>query len=197
MLFRNTLTQHTSGQGGPVTLELYRTLPQPVPPQNSFSLDIQQRITGLLDASVVTADHESWPLHSSCASQSLPSGPWDPFPLPPRARPRESRPTSAARGLQRQETETSTGRHRPGLLGRPSSSISTLARLASHREARHLCRLVLQYAAYYHDDRSHLGLEKDTPHGRPIQQPGDSRSKVVALPRLGGLHHRYVWRSAA
>ncbi len=63
--------------------------------------------------------------------------------------------------------------------------------------SRHLCRLVLQYAAYYHDDRSHLGLEKDTPHGRPIQRPDDSRSKVVALPRLGGLHHRYVWRSAA
>ena len=63
--------------------------------------------------------------------------------------------------------------------------------------SQHLCRLVLQYAAYYHDDRSHLGLEKDTPHGRPIQRPADSTSKVVAFPRLGGLHHRYAWRSAA
>ncbi len=63
--------------------------------------------------------------------------------------------------------------------------------------SRHLSRLVLQYAAYYHDDRSHLGLEKDTPHGRPIQRPADSTSKVVAFPRLGGLHHLYAWRYAA
>ena len=63
--------------------------------------------------------------------------------------------------------------------------------------SRHLCRLALQYAAYYHDNRSYLGLEKDTPRRRPIRRPADSTSKVVALPRLGGLHHRYAWRSAA
>ncbi len=44
---------------------------------------------------------------------------------------------------------------------------------------RHLVRLVRGYVAYYHQDRTHLGLDKDTPA------------------RIGGLHHRYEWRDAA
>ncbi len=32
---------------------------------------------------------------------------------------------------------------------------------------RHLIRLVHAYVAYHHDDRTHLGLHKDTPTGRP------------------------------
>jgi integrase-like protein len=56
---------------------------------------------------------------------------------------------------------------------------------------RHLRRLLRDYVAYYHEDRTHLGLEKQTPAKRA---PGEHRSPpgaVVALPRLGGLHHRY------
>jgi transposase InsO family protein len=63
--------------------------------------------------------------------------------------------------------------------------------------SRHLCRLVLAFAAYYHEDRTHLGLDKDTPHRRPIERHENSANRVVAFPRLGGLHHRYTWRSAA
>ena len=63
--------------------------------------------------------------------------------------------------------------------------------------SRHLCRLVLEFAAYYHEDRSHLGLDKDTPHRRPIERSAGATNRVVAFPRLGGLHHRYAWRSAA
>jgi hypothetical protein len=55
---------------------------------------------------------------------------------------------------------------------------------------RHLRRLLGQYVAYYHDDRTHLGLVKQTPAKRQTQQRGQSIA-VVALPRLGGLHHRY------
>lgn len=63
--------------------------------------------------------------------------------------------------------------------------------------ARHLVRLVREYADYYHDDRCHLGLDKDTPAGRSVTpRPSDS-AQVVALPRVGGLHHRYEWREAA
>ncbi|MGO9165555.1 MAG: hypothetical protein ACLP56_01650 [Candidatus Sulfotelmatobacter sp.] len=33
---------------------------------------------------------------------------------------------------------------------------------------RHLKRLMAEYVRYYHEDRTHLGLAKDTPAGRPI-----------------------------
>jgi hypothetical protein len=33
---------------------------------------------------------------------------------------------------------------------------------------RHLKRLMAEYVRYYHEDRTHLGLGKDTPAGRPI-----------------------------
>ena len=57
---------------------------------------------------------------------------------------------------------------------------------------RHLRRLLAEYIRYYHDDRTHLGLGKDTPGGRiPASAPWSGR-KVVSLPRLGGLHHRYT-----
>jgi putative transposase len=55
---------------------------------------------------------------------------------------------------------------------------------------RHLKRLLSEYIRYYHFDRTHLGLEKDTPHDRPCTNP-DCDSQVVSFPRLGGLHHRY------
>ncbi len=62
---------------------------------------------------------------------------------------------------------------------------------------RHLVRLVRLYISYYHGDRCHLGLDKDTPNGRSITPRPSSTAKVVTLPRVGGLHHRYEWRKAA
>jgi transposase InsO family protein len=56
---------------------------------------------------------------------------------------------------------------------------------------RHLHRLMDEYIRYYHDDRTHLALEKETLAGRePASNTGIS-SRVVAMPRLGGLHRRY------
>jgi hypothetical protein len=56
---------------------------------------------------------------------------------------------------------------------------------------RHLRRLLREYVDYYHDDRTHPGLDKETPAGR-LQSPIASlRAAVVAHPRVGGLHHRY------
>jgi len=54
---------------------------------------------------------------------------------------------------------------------------------------RHLKRLISEYVRYYHEDRTHLGLMKDTPAGRKIELK--SGPKVVSFPRIGGLHHRY------
>jgi len=56
---------------------------------------------------------------------------------------------------------------------------------------RHLKRLLAEYVPYYHDDRTHLGLAKETPAGRVKQTDQRTSRRVVALPRLGGLHHRY------
>ncbi|MGD0905918.1 MAG: hypothetical protein ABR924_23780 [Terracidiphilus sp.] len=56
---------------------------------------------------------------------------------------------------------------------------------------RHLKRLMSEYVRYYHDDRTHLALEKGTPAGRRAAESGDAACRVVSMPRLGGLHHRY------
>ncbi|MGA2992749.1 MAG: integrase core domain-containing protein [Candidatus Korobacteraceae bacterium] len=55
---------------------------------------------------------------------------------------------------------------------------------------RHLKRLLAEYVRYYHEDRTHLGLGKETPHRRAaLRRCGAER--VVSRSRLGGLHHRY------
>ncbi len=61
----------------------------------------------------------------------------------------------------------------------------------------HLRRLVRDYIRYYHEDRTHDGLGKDTPNRRPIEQRKNQKAKLLSLPRLGGLHHRYKWNLAA
>jgi transposase InsO family protein len=59
---------------------------------------------------------------------------------------------------------------------------------------RHLRRLLTAYLAYYHGARRHLALEKNAPTTRRVQTP--TEGPVVALPEVGGLHHRYERRAA-
>jgi transposase InsO family protein len=54
---------------------------------------------------------------------------------------------------------------------------------------RHLRRVLSSYVDYYHGTRTHLSLDKDCPDSRPIQHR--SVGRVVAIPKVGGLHHRY------
>ena len=56
---------------------------------------------------------------------------------------------------------------------------------------RHLKRLMNEYVRYYHEDRTHLALAKETPAGRVAVSSSEAGSKVIVMPRLGGLHHRY------
>jgi putative transposase len=56
---------------------------------------------------------------------------------------------------------------------------------------RHLKRLVNEYIRYYHEDRTHLGLNKETPAGRQAAEGTTVNANVVCLPKLDGLHHRY------
>jgi len=52
----------------------------------------------------------------------------------------------------------------------------------------HLSRLLADYVHYYHEDRTHLGLRKETPTGRTQSL---ASGRITARARLGGLHHRY------
>ncbi len=61
----------------------------------------------------------------------------------------------------------------------------------------HLRRLLGEYVAHYHDDRTHCGLDKQTPGRRAAQTRPTTAAKVIGLPRIGGLSHRYDWREAA
>jgi transposase InsO family protein len=57
-----------------------------------------------------------------------------------------------------------------------------------------LYRHVKSFVAYYHESRTHLSLAKDTPEPRPVQ-PAEL-GRIIAIPRAGGLHHRYERRAA-
>jgi putative transposase len=57
-----------------------------------------------------------------------------------------------------------------------------------------LKRLMTLYCSYFERSRTHLSLDKDTPIPRPVMPPGDGT--IVAIPEVGGLHHRYERRAA-
>jgi len=59
---------------------------------------------------------------------------------------------------------------------------------------KHLRRVLGQYFRYYHECRTHLGLEKDCPKPRPVDPPGVG--SIHTEPMVGGLHHRYFRQAA-
>jgi putative transposase len=62
---------------------------------------------------------------------------------------------------------------------------------------RHLRRVLQDFIRYYHGDRVHCGIGKDTPNRRPVEPKPSAEAKVVSIARLGGLQHRYAWQRAA
>ena len=54
---------------------------------------------------------------------------------------------------------------------------------------RHLRRILAAYFRYYHESRTHLSLNRNSPTEREIDPPENGR--VIAIPQVGGLHHRY------
>jgi transposase InsO family protein len=60
----------------------------------------------------------------------------------------------------------------------------------------HLRRLLRIYVDYYNAERVHTSII-DSPVGRPAESRPSPGAKVIGLPRVGGLHHRYTWREAA
>ena len=57
-----------------------------------------------------------------------------------------------------------------------------------------LRRVLARYVDYYERSRTHLALNKDAPIPRP--NVGRDAGRVVAIPQVGGLHHRYERRAA-
>jgi putative transposase len=52
-----------------------------------------------------------------------------------------------------------------------------------------LRRILRDYLDYYHNSRPHEALERNSPFPREIEAP--AKGKVIAIPQVGGLHHRY------
>jgi hypothetical protein len=61
------------------------------------------------------------------------------------------------------------------------------AYIASPPVETHLRHLLNSYQKYYNEIRTYLSLRKDAPIPRDVWMTGH----VVAVPILGGLHHRY------
>jgi transposase InsO family protein len=54
----------------------------------------------------------------------------------------------------------------------------------------HLTRMLSRYLAYYHPARCHRSLDRNSPVPRSVELPEQGR--IVAIPYVGGLHHRYT-----
>ena len=59
---------------------------------------------------------------------------------------------------------------------------------------RGLHRVLKQYIEYYEQSRTHLALDKDAPRSRAVS--ASTAGRIIAIPKVGGLHHRYE-RTAA
>ena len=51
-------------------------------------------------------------------------------------------------------------------------------------------RILSLYFGYYHEARTHLSLNRNSPVEREVEPP--ELGKVIAIPQVGGLHHRYT-----
>ena len=59
---------------------------------------------------------------------------------------------------------------------------------------QHLRSVLKSYFDYYLKSRCHFSLDQDNPEPRPIEPP--EQGKVIATPKVGGLHHHYTRKSA-
>jgi putative transposase len=54
----------------------------------------------------------------------------------------------------------------------------------------HVHRMLTDYFAYYHEARTHLSLDRNAPVPRKVEPAG--QGCIIAIPHVGGLHHRYT-----
>jgi putative transposase len=53
----------------------------------------------------------------------------------------------------------------------------------------HLHQILSSYFRYYNNCRPHLSLDRNSPSPRNVEPP--LKGKVISIPEVGGLHHRY------
>jgi putative transposase len=53
-----------------------------------------------------------------------------------------------------------------------------------------LRQILREYFDYYNEARPHQSLEKNSPVPREIEPP--AKGKIISVPQVGGLHHRYL-----
>ncbi|HVC93396.1 MAG TPA: integrase core domain-containing protein [Pirellulales bacterium] len=58
----------------------------------------------------------------------------------------------------------------------------------------YLKRLLTAFVTYYHDSRTHMSLDCNSPNPREVEPP--EKGDVISIPVLGGLHHRYTRQAA-
>src|SRR5438046_6726423 len=80
----------------------------------------------------------------------------------------------------------------PDLWSQHASHPFSISKSRPSYDCHHLKRTLSSYFRYYHESRTHLSLGKQCPFPREVLEMG----KIVAIPQLGGLHHRYE-RTAA
>jgi hypothetical protein len=86
--------------------------------------------------------------------------------------------------IQKLEGVGGTAAHRPSIrlfFGRLAAQ-----RTYSTSPRCHLQRLLAKYDYYYHEDRTHLALSKETPNGRVRLA---DHGRVISHARLEDLHH--------
>jgi hypothetical protein len=57
-------------------------------------------------------------------------------------------------------------------------------------QKRDLIRILTAHFEYYHESRTHLSPARNAPEQRRVEPP--ELGKVVAIPQVAGLHHRYT-----
>lgn len=72
----------------------------------------------------------------------------------------------------------------PGVLHHPRARMGILPSVHSWGNA-----FLTLYFDYYHEVRPNLSLNCNSPTPRDVEQP--YRGRVVSVPQVGGLHHRY------
>ena len=96
---------------------------------------------------------------------------------------------TSATESKRWVTEVITAARSPWQNAYVERVIGSIRRECLDHIERHLRRVLSSDVDYYQRTRTHLSLDKDCPDSRPIMPR--RIGKVVAIPKVGGLHHRY------